>query len=187
MKSSPLVVLLLMVLAVVPGHAAGIDLAASRITIHVDKSGLFAAFAHNHIVSAPLAAGTLDVEKRTVELKFHTKDIKVLDPDVSASERTKVQNTMQSPEVLDPARFPEISFASASVEARGSEGYLVHGNLILHGVTRPIELPVSFSNGHYTGKVTLKQTDFGIKPVRIAGGTVRVKDPIVIEFDIVAK
>ena len=187
MKSSPLIVLLLLVLAVMPAHAAEIDLAASKITIHVNKSGLFAAFAHNHVVSAPLAAGTLDVEKRTVELRFHARDIKVLDPDVSASERTKVQDTMQSPEVLDPARFPEVSFASTSVAAPGGEHYLVHGDLTLHGVTKPIELPVSFSNGHYTGKVTIKQTAFGIKPVRIAGGAVRVKDPIEIEFDIVAK
>jgi len=33
----------------------------------------------------------------------------------------------------------------------------------------------------------LKQTDFGIKPVTIAGGTVKVKDELTIEFDIVAR
>src|SRR5437868_9903991 len=160
--------------------AAELDLAASKVTIHVEKSGLFSAFAHNHIVSAPLASGDLDAAKRTIELKFRTADIKVLDPDASDSERTKIQSTMQSPDVLDPARFPEISFASTSVEAPSAGHYLVHGNLTLHGVTKPIELPVAFSSGRYTGKVTIKQTEFGITPVKIAGGAVRVKDPIEI-------
>jgi polyisoprenoid-binding protein YceI len=167
--------------------AAELDLAASKVTIHVEKSGLFSAFAHNHTVSAPLASGNLDGRKRTIELKFRTAEIKVLDPDASESERSKIQSTMQSAEVLDPARFPEISFASTSVEAPSADHYLVHGNLTLHGVTKPIELPVALSSGHYTGKVTIKQTDFGITPVKIAGGTVRVKDPIEIVFEVVPK
>jgi hypothetical protein len=32
--------------------------------------------------------------------------------------------------------------------------------------------------------VTLKQTDYGITPVKIAGGAVKVKDEIVIEFSV---
>jgi hypothetical protein len=48
-------------------------------------------------------------------------------------------------------------------------------------------MSVTLAAGHYTGKVTLKQTDFGITPVKIAGGTVRVKDVIEIDFEIVAK
>jgi hypothetical protein len=36
------------------------------------------------------------------------------------------------------------------------------------------------------GALTLRQSDFGITPVKIAGGAVRVKDEIRIEFDIQA-
>lgn len=176
-----------------PAQAADIDLAASKITVHVQKQGLFAAFAHNHVISAPLASGHLDAEKRTIEITFRAQDMKVLDPDASESERSTIESTMKSAQVLDPARFPEITFASTSVETPAAEAagtgthYLVHGNLTLHGVTRPVEMSVTFSGGHYTGKVTLKQTDFGITPVKIAGGTVRVKDVIEIDFEIVAK
>jgi polyisoprenoid-binding protein YceI len=177
---------LLLALALVSlARAANLDPAASKITIHVEKAGLFSAFAHNHIVSAPLASGNLDADKRAIQLKFRTQDIKILDPDAGESERSKIQSTMQSPQVLDPARFPEIAFASTSVERTTANHYVVHGELSLHGTTRPIEMPVSFSSGHYTGKVTLKQTDFGITPVKIAGGAVRVKDLVQIEFDIV--
>jgi polyisoprenoid-binding protein YceI len=184
---------LLLALSFTPAHATDLDLAASKITVHVEKSGLFSAFAHNHTISAPLASGHLDIEKRTIELKFRSQEMKVLDPEASDSERANIEHTMKSDQVLDPARFPEIRFVSTSVEAPGGEAsaaahYVVHGNLTLHGVTKPIEMSVSLSpEGRYSGKVTLKQTDFGIAPVRIGGGTIRVKDPIEIGFEIVAK
>ena len=179
-----------------PAHAADLDLAASKITIHVQKQGLFAAFAHNHIISAPLASGHLDAEKRTINITFRAQDMKVLDPDASDSERSTIESTMKSAQVLDPARFPEITFASTSVESPAAEAagtpsatahYLVRGNLTLHGVTRPVDISVTLSAAHYTGKVELKQTDFGITPVKIAGGAVRVKDVIEIDFEIVTK
>ena len=188
---------LLLALGLAPAHAADLDLAASKITVHVEKSGLFAAFAHNHTISAPLASGNLDVQNRTIELKFRAQDMKVLDPGSSDSERSTIESTMKSGEVLDPVHFPEITFVSTSVEAPANEAtapahYQVHGNLTLHGVTRPIEMSVSFSGtsntgsaARYTGKVTLKQTDFGITPIKIAGGAVRVKDAIEIGFEIV--
>jgi hypothetical protein len=31
----------------------------------------------------------------------------------------------------------------------------------------------------------VRQSDFGMTPIRIAGGTVKVKDDVTIEFDIV--
>jgi len=185
MNKSICFTMFLLTLSFSSAYAADLDLAASKITVRVDKSGLFAAFAHNHTISAPLASGKLDAEKRIVELKFRSQDMKVLDPGTSDSERSTIESTMKSDKVLDPARFPEIAFASTSVETTDTKRYLVHGSLTLHGVTRPVELSVSFAESHYTGKVTLKQTDFNITPVKIAGGAVRVKDPIEIVFDIV--
>jgi hypothetical protein len=40
--------------------------------------------------------------------------------------------------------------------------------------------------GRYRASTILKQRDFGIQPIRVAGGTVRVKDEIRLEFDIAA-
>ena len=185
MKSLLGIVLLLCGISVARAADIDIDIANSKITVFVEKSGLFSAFAHNHTIAAPLASGHLNAEKRTVELKFRTQGMKVLDPGVSESEIADIDRTMKS-EVLDTARFPEIAFASTSVESSGPQRYLVRGNLTLHGVTRPVDLTVTSSGGRYTGKVTLKQTAFGITPIKIAGGTVRVKDAIEIAFDIAA-
>src|SRR4029453_18652565 len=45
-------------------------------------------------------------------------------------------------------------------------------------------IDVTEKAGHYVGTAQLKQSDFGIKPIRIAGGTVRVKDELRLEFNI---
>jgi len=166
-------------------QTAGIDAARSNLTIKAEKTGFFSAFAHNHTIQAPIASGELDEQKRTITLTFHTKEMKVLDPDVSESDRAKIESDMKSEKVLDVQRFPEIRFASTAVTPQDGGKYLVRGDLSLHGVTRPVEFTVAQANGRYNGSVKLKQTDFGITPISIAGGTVKVKDVIEIVFEIV--
>ena len=183
MRRSLLVALALTTVA--PAQAAEINAAASKLTVRVYKTGFFSGFAHDHTISAPIASGRLDAEKLSVELKVHTADMKVMDPGSKDSEKAQIESTMKSDKVLDVTRFPEISFVSSRVETSSPGHFLVHGSLTLHGATKPIEFPVEFSDGKYSGSVKLKQTDFGITPVKVAGGTVRVKDEIDILFEIV--
>lgn len=166
-------------------QAVGIDAARSTLTIRVEKSGLFAAFAHNHTIQAPIASGQLDERKRTISLIFGAKEMKVLDEGVKDSERAEIDQTMKSDKVLDVQRFPEVRFVSTAVTPQDGGKFQVRGDLTLHGVTRPVDLQVSFANGRYNGSVKFKQTDYGITPVSVAGGTVKVKDVIEIVFEIV--
>jgi hypothetical protein len=46
---------------------------------------------------------------------------------------------------------------------------------------------VRAQNGHYQGTAELKQKDFGIEPIVVGGGAVKVKNELRVEFDIVAK
>jgi polyisoprenoid-binding protein YceI len=179
-------------LALVAGASATaqqvpIDTARSAATVHVYKSGLFSGLAHNHVIKAPIASGTLDVEHRRVELAFKAVDMKVIDVEGSDSERLEIETTMKGPKVLDASRFPDIIFASQAIKVLAPDHYEVTGELKLHGVTRPLTVTVAFVQGHYTASLKLKQTDFGIEPVKIAGGAVKVKDEIELSFEIVAK
>lgn len=169
----------------VAGQSAGVDAARSSLTIKVDKTGFFSAFAHNHIIQAPIASGQIDVNKRTITLSFNAKDMKVLDPGVKESDVAEIDQTMKSAKVLDVQRFPEIRFVSTSVTPQEGGKYQVRGELTLHGVTKPVDVPVTLAKGRYNGSVKLKQTDFGITPVSVAGGTVKVKDVVEITFEIV--
>jgi polyisoprenoid-binding protein YceI len=122
-----------------------------------------------------------------VELAFKAQDMKVVDVEGSDSERQEIEATMKGPKVLDSSRFPDITFKSQSVKMLAQDHYEVTGDLKLHGVTRPLTVTIVFAQGRYSSSVKLKQTDFGIEPVKIAGGTVRVKDEIELTFEIVAK
>jgi hypothetical protein len=51
-----------------------------------------------------------------------------------------------------------------------------HRDLALRGRLNPVAVDVALKDGHYLGSATIKQRDFGITPVSIAGGTVKVKD-----------
>src|SRR5207302_7348603 len=116
---SKLLGIVLLLAGITMARAEDINIGASKITVRVEKSGMFSAFAHNHTIAAPLASGHLNAEKRTVELKFRVREMKVLDPGVSESEIADIDRTMKSDKVLDTGRFPEIAFASTSVESSG--------------------------------------------------------------------
>jgi hypothetical protein len=39
-------------------------------------------------------------------------------------------------------------------------------------------------SGRYRGEVVIKRRDFGIEPIKVAGGAVKVKDDIRVQFEI---
>jgi polyisoprenoid-binding protein YceI len=161
-----------------------IDPRESSVTVHVSKAGLFSAFGHDHEISGPIS-GAIDERASTVEITVQTAGLKVLDPDRPEKERAEVQQTMAGPEVLDVQRFPAIHFKSASVEQKSPGRFVVRGDLTLHGSTRPVTVEVTRTNeGRYHATARLKQTEFGMKPVVVAGGTVKVKNEVQLEFTI---
>jgi polyisoprenoid-binding protein YceI len=167
------------------GDARHIDPAQSKLTVFVYRTGLFAFAADNHQINAPIASGELSGDPLSaVSLVVETAHMTVLDPQMAADRRAQVQARMLGPDVLDIDKFPTIEFKSSSIQPGPSGGWDVTGALTIHGTTQTIHLHVSAANGRYQGSTTLKQTDFGIRPITIAGGTVKVKDEIKIDFDI---
>ena len=164
-----------------------INVEKSVLTVRVYKTGLFSAFAHDHEIHAPIAGGSFDEQKRAVEFKVKSADLRVIDPGVSQGDRDQVQATMVGPKVLDVAQFSEIAFHSTSIEPKGPDQWSVQGELSLHGQTHPVTVDVNGAKGHYRGSARFHQTEFGITPVSIAGGSIKVKDEVKIEFDIVGK
>ena len=126
----------------------------------------------------------MDTAARTVELHVKTAALQVHDEHISEKDRSEIQTTMLGPDVLDSEHQAEIVFRSSSAEPTGDSAWTLRGDLTLHGQTHPVTVEVREMGGHYRGNARFRQTEFGMKPVKIAGGTVRVKDEIRIEFDI---
>jgi polyisoprenoid-binding protein YceI len=95
--------------------------------------------------------------------------------------QSEVQHSMQA-EVLESSRFPQISFVSEDIQQTGDNAWHVSGRLQLHGQSRSIYLSVRKLDGRYVGATTIKQTDYGIQPIRAVGGAVRVKNELKIDF-----
>jgi polyisoprenoid-binding protein YceI len=161
-----------------------IDTQHSVMRVRVFKAGALSAFGHDHEISAPIAMGKVDPAAQRVELEIDARTLSVVDPKASGKDRAQIRNTMLGPDVLDGERNPRIIFRSTGVEQAGSNAWKVSGNLTLHGETRPVIVQVSGTEDRYTGHSLVRQSDFGIKPVKTAGGAVRTKDEVRIEFDI---
>jgi polyisoprenoid-binding protein YceI len=164
---------------------------SSVITIELSSSGLFKFAGHKHQIDAPIRQGSIgyfpsNLEKSSVDLEVASKALRVVDPKADAKERAEVQQTMEGPKVLDVARFPRISFKSRAVRQLGDGRVQLTGDLTLHGITRPVTVVGKFTSSgsrlQATGSCRFKQTDFGMKPVKVGGGTVSVKDEIQLNF-----
>jgi polyisoprenoid-binding protein YceI len=161
------------------------DLKHSVLRVRVSKSGLFSALGHDHEIEAPIAQGELDDgSSPAVRLRVEVAELRVADPGISDSDRAEIQKTMQGPKVLDAANFAEIRFESAAVMPAGSGHWKVAGNLTLHGQTHPVSVDATLKDGVYRGSAGFKQSEFGIAPVSVAGGAVKVKDEVRIEFEV---
>lgn len=170
------------------GAQLQIDPQHSSLTVYVSKQGIFAFAADNHVVNAPLTSGAFDPAAKSIELKIDAAQMRVLDPSMSPGRRAQVQANMVSSQVLDVQKYPEVTFHSTKTEATSPGKLKVTGDLTLHGQTRSVTVDVDELDAkHYKGTATIRQTDFGITPIRIAGGTVKVKDELRVEFDIELK
>jgi polyisoprenoid-binding protein YceI len=191
-------------LAAVPLAAAPrtfvVDPAASSVRVHVGKTGAFSFAGHKHEVVAPALSGEVtadpaDLGASRVALTFDAAALKVLPEDEPAGDAPKVEEAMRGPKVLDAARFSKITFKTQRVSGReaGSGAYDLElaGEIALHGVTREVTLPVHVEVSGDTltasGKAVLRHDQFGMQPVSAAGGSVKVKNEIEIEYRIVAR
>ncbi|HSB09393.1 MAG TPA: YceI family protein [Blastocatellia bacterium] len=182
-----------------PGPSARykLDAGQSRFLVKAFAGGFLSAFAHDHTIAIRDFSGHADftygtVEPASLEMTIKAASLEVTDK-VSASDRQKIEGTMRD-EVLEVSKYPEIVFKSNGVNANkigeGKYQARISGELTLHGVTRPSNINAELEFGdrilRAKGAFTIKQTTFSIKPVSIAGGTVKVKDELKFTFDVVA-
>lgn len=176
-----------------------IEPSRSKMEVHVYREGAFKIFGHDHLIQANKIGGAVHLDRAhleysSVSLRIETKSLEVADPGASAKDRRDVQAVMESEKMLGIAQHPEIAFTSTKVtplkDAGGERELRLNGELRLHGVSKSIELPLRLriegDQLRVRGETTLLQTDFKITPVRIAAGTVRVKDQVKITFDLFA-
>jgi polyisoprenoid-binding protein YceI len=177
-----------------------IDPRMSKLEINAYREGLLKAFSHDHLIEAREVSGSVEfdakkIENSSVRLTVEAKSLTVIDPGESEKDRREVQSTMTGEKVLDASKFPEIVFSSTSVSdvRQTADGWelTLNGKLDLHGVEKPVRFLLHVYNSEAgqlraQGEASLLQTEYGIKPVTVGGGSVKVKDKLKISFAIAA-
>jgi polyisoprenoid-binding protein YceI len=171
--------------AVLSAGERPIDTQRSSITIHVGKAGLLSVAAHEHWVNAPIASGVVDDSgEGRVAFKVRSAALTVKpDSKVDAKTQGQIQKDMEEM-TLESAKYPEIEFHSTHVEKAGEGELRVDGVLTMHGNSKPLRVNIKRDGDSYTGHAAIRQTEFGIKPISLGGGAIRVKDALEIEFRI---
>ncbi len=175
-----------------------IDVGMSRFTVRAFATGLFSSLGHSPTLAIRDYAGeaTLvpsDPGQSSIRISVKSASLTVTD-DVSQKDRAEIENRMNQ-DVLETPGYPEIVFESTQVLANklGDDLYAanVTGNLALHGTTRQEKISAQVSVAgdvlRAYGEFSLRQSDYGIKLVSVAGGTLKVKDEVKIAFDFTAR
>lgn len=176
-----------------------IDPSTSRVHVHLGRTGLFKFLGHEHEIDAPIAEGAIEVTegdpaRSSVHLRFESGRLAVVPGTEPASDIPAVEERMRGAEVLEVARYPEVTFASSSVtvEARGPEHdrLVVKGALVVKGRPWPVAVPLELtrrgSGIEARGEAQLGLRELGIEPPSVAG-VVKVANRFRLAFEIRAR
>jgi polyisoprenoid-binding protein YceI len=175
-----------------------IDTAASRFSVQAFATGMLSSFGHNPIIGIRDFDGQVEFvpetyEQASMRLTLRTTTLEVLD-EMKSSDRQKLEQSMNE-EVLDVVHFPTAVYESKKITVQKVSGDLlaahVMGQLSFHGVTQGQSLDARVTDMgamlRMSGEFSLRQSDYGIKPVSFAGGTLRLKDELKFQFEFVAR
>lgn len=175
-----------------------IDPGVSSFTARAFATGLLASLGHNPSFAIRQFAGEAKFssdapEQASVRIVVQSGSLELSDQ-VSDKDRREIERTMRN-EVLETGRFPEIVFEASNPSlSKGGEGLYwanISGKLTLHGATQPqqitAQVSVSGNQLHASGEFAVRQSSFGIKPVSVAGGTMKIKDDVKVTFDFIAR
>jgi polyisoprenoid-binding protein YceI len=181
------------------GRSYVIDPGASQVTVQVGRSGLLKFTGHEHRVLAPALSGRIradsgNLPSSSVRVSVETGALKVSEKGEPEGDAAKVEARMLGADVLDAQSFPKIDFESKSVAGSahpdGTYDLQVSGEVSFHGarktLTVPVKVAISGDTLTASGHMSLRQTDFGISPVSVAG-VVNVRDEVEVDFTIAAR
>jgi polyisoprenoid-binding protein YceI len=176
-------------------------LAASADTWQIDPVHTTVGFTVRHMtissvrgqfdkVAGTISANSNDPASAVIEATIDTASI-----DTRSADR---DSDLKSPNFLDVAKYPTMTFKSKKVEAAGPGKYKVVGDLTLHGVTKEVTLAVEVAGAPIKdpwgntragafATTTISRKDFGLMWNKIieTGGAV-ISDAVSVEINVEA-
>ena len=176
-----------------------------RILLYKDKT-LLSPLAHNHVIAAQNIQGNVqfnaeNISETSLHVTIPVSSFIVDDPQRRAEEGSdfssklsdrdvkKTTEIMLDKSVLNAKNFPQILLECVAVSGN-LPSVSVTLSVTVRGTAKEVSLPCQVeADGnqiHAVGELQLKQTDFGIKPVSVLLGSIKVQDPFKVKFDVYA-
>jgi hypothetical protein len=158
----------------------------ATLIVETARKGAAAKAGHDLVIEVTSWDAEVDVAKDpAITLTADGGSLRVRDgsggiTSLGDDEKAGIEQTIDD-EVL---RGGTIEFRSSALELDPSgTTATVHGELALAGTSRPISFEVRSENGRLTGRATVKQSDWGIKPYTALFGTLKVADEVEVAID----
>jgi polyisoprenoid-binding protein YceI len=187
--------------AVVIAMIVALPVLACADTWQIDPMHTSVEFTVRHMMISNIK-GVFEKTSGTVTVEGSDPTSAKIDATIDASSiDTRVDRRdadLKSPNFLDVAKYPTITFKSTKVEAAGEGKWKVTGDLTLHGVTKSVVLDVEssgapikdpFGNTRAGASATTKinRKDFGLTYNKaLETGGVMVGDDVAISIDVEA-
>ena len=176
-----------------------IDAARSVVVIEVHRAGSLSRVGHDHVVASHDVRGYIAPKEGRADL-YVSLDRLIVDEPVLRAEagfdtkpsEADIAGTRENMlgRVLEVERYP-FALVTVSDVVPDADNSTVQLAMTLHGITRttriPIQLRIQNDEIAVNGSFVVKQTDFGIAPLSILGGAIRVDDEINLRFQIRAR
>jgi len=165
-------------------------------TYTVDKAHSEVMFSVRHLGVSKVSgrfndvSGTIDGDPKKPDTAKVDFVIKTTSIDTNQEGRDK---HLRSPDFFDVEKFPEITFKSSKIAAKGAGKFDVSGTLTMHGVSKEVTLPVTMAGpipdgrgGQKVGFETatvLNRKDYGISWNKVLDtGGVAVSDEVQVSI-----
>jgi polyisoprenoid-binding protein YceI len=168
----------------------------SKISIHVGTAGVLGFMGHGHTMVPTTFSGDMELNPKntvpaTLALRIDATSLHET-AQFKPEEKATIEKQLHG-EVLETAKYPEITFKSTGFQYSMHPGHVfdtqIQGDLTLHGVTKKITVPARVldtgPNLRATGEVKINRKDYNIEPKDAAGGTVKVDKTLEVSFDLV--
>jgi hypothetical protein len=174
-----------------------VDPGRSLVVIRVFRAGSLARVGHDHVVASHDLRGYVAPDAGRADLYVRLDELVVDEPELRAQAQLATHPSAEDIagtrrnmlNELEADRFPFALIRIAGNGAKGDEPLSVA--ISLHGATRSVEVPVTLATAgdelSVSGKMTLRQTDFGVKPLSVLGGALQVEDEVQLAFTIRAR
>ena len=176
-----------------------LDASRSKFIIRALAGGVLWFKGHDHFVAAREFTGEARLTPGSVNPASLTLSVNAASlaetRDVFTDQQKKIINGELHDIVLEPEKYPEITFKSTDVSVELPQGGVfkvkLGGDLTLHGVTRhvtiPAEVTLSGRELRARGEFGINRSDFNVKATSAFHGLVRVRDRLKFTFDIVGR